>query len=244
MIYLSSIAYIPQEDRPAGLRNARLDSFFSEMLLPHEIAHQWWGNTVSPLDYRSEWLFEAMSSYSALEFLEQSKGRATPDAVLESYRQDLLSTANGVALESAGPFDFGDRLLDNNGMLAWHVIVYEKGAWILHMLRMRLGEEGFRTLQTRLLQNFQNKLVANEDFRHLAEGLVPEDQSDKSLNVFFDNSGLCHRDSKIALSNRDVLPRAYRIAVTCRSGLSTVDHPDRSQPAFRSGRSGRTACAV
>ncbi len=201
LIYLSSIAYIPQEDRPAGLRNARLDSFFSEMLLPHEIAHQWWGNTVSPLDYRSEWLFEAMSSYSALEFLEQSKGRATLDAVLESYRQDLLSTANGVALESAGPVDFGDRLLDNNGMLAWHVIVYEKGAWILHMLRMRLGEEGFRTLQTRLLQNFQNKLVANEDFRHLAEGLVPEDQSDKSLNVFFDNWVYATGIPKIALKN-------------------------------------------
>ena len=86
LVYLSNISYIPQEDRPAGLRNARLDSFFSEMLLPHEIAHQWWGNMVSPADYRSEWLFEAMSNYSALEFLEQSKGRAALDAVLESYR--------------------------------------------------------------------------------------------------------------------------------------------------------------
>jgi aminopeptidase N len=169
--------------------------------LPHEIAHQWWGNTVSPADYRSEWLFEAMSSYSALEFLEQSKGRATLDAVLESYRQDLLSTENGIALESAGPVDFGDRLLDNSGMLAWHVIVYEKGAWILHMLRMRLGDEGFRTLQRRLLQNFQNKLVTNEDFRHLAEGLVPEDQSDKSLNVFFDNWVYATGIPKVTLKN-------------------------------------------
>lgn len=187
LVYLSNISYIPQEDRPAGLRNARLDSFFSEMLLPHEIAHQWWGNMVSPADYRSEWLFEAMSSYSALEFLEQSKGRATVDVVLESYRQDLLSAANGVALESAGPVDFGERLLENNGMLAWHVIIYEKGAWILHMLRQRLGEEGFRTLQARMLHDFQGRLVTNEDFHRLAASLVPEDQSDKSLNVFFDN---------------------------------------------------------
>jgi hypothetical protein len=52
---------------------------------------------------------------------------------------------------------------------------------------MRLGEEGFRNLQTRLLREYQNKLVSNEDFRRLAASFVPEDQSDKSLSVFFDN---------------------------------------------------------
>jgi hypothetical protein len=187
LIYLSNISYIRQEDRPAGLRNARLDSFFTEMLLPHEIAHQWWGNMVSPSDYRTSWLFEAMSNYSALEYLEQSKGRAALDDVLDSYRADLLATEKGTPLESAGPVDFGERLLDNNGMRAWHVIIYEKGAWILHMLRLRLGDEGFHTLQSRILNEFQNKAISNEDFRKVAASLVPEDQSDKSLNVFFDN---------------------------------------------------------
>ncbi len=187
LIYLSNVSYIRQEDRPAGLRNARLDSFFSEMLLPHELAHQWWGSMASPADYRSEWLFEAMSSYAALEYLEQSKGRAALDDILESYRQDLVSTDKGVPIESSGPVDFGERLLQNDGLRAWHIIAYEKGAWILHMLRMRLGEERFHNLQSRLLKDYQNKLVTNEDFRHLAASLVPEDQSDKSLGVFFDN---------------------------------------------------------
>lgn len=187
LIYLSNVSYIRQEDRPAGLRNARLDSFFSEMLLPHEIAHQWWGNMVAPADYRSDWLFEAMSSYSALEYLEQNKGRAALDDVLESYRQDLLATEKGTPIEAAGPVDFGERLLDNSGIQAWHVIIYEKGAWILHMLRMRLGEEGFHKLQSKLLSDFQNKLVTNEDFRALAASFTPEDQSDKSLTAFFDN---------------------------------------------------------
>ncbi len=187
LIYLSNISYIRQEDRPAGLRNPRLDSFFSEMLLPHEIAHQWWGNMVSPADYRSSWLFEAMSNYSALEFLEQSKGHAALDAVLESYRQDLLAVEKGKPLESTGPVDFGERLLDNNGARAWHAIIYEKGAWILHMLRVRIGDEAFHNLQSKILSDFQNKLIVNEDFRRLAASFVPEDQSDKSLNVFFDN---------------------------------------------------------
>ncbi len=187
LIYLSSISYVREEDRPAQLRNAQLDSFFSEMLLPHEIAHQWWGCMVSQADYRAAWLFEAMSNYAALEFLEQTKGRAALDAVLERYRNDLLATDRGKAIESAGPVDFGERLLDNNGMLAWHHIIYEKGAWILHMLRMRLGDDAFHTLQTRLLTEFRGKLISNDDFRKLAAGLLPEEQSDKTLSVFFDN---------------------------------------------------------
>ncbi len=187
LIYLSTISYTRQEDRPASLRNPLLDSFFSEMLLPHEVAHQWWGSMASQADYRTAWLFEAMSNYSALEYLEQTKGQAAMDAVLEQYRQDLLASNSGRSVESAGPVDFGERLLDNSGMRAWHVIVYEKGAWILHMLRRRMGDEAFHTLQTRLLSDFQNKLIANDDFRKLAASLLPADQSDKSLGVFFDN---------------------------------------------------------
>jgi peptidase M1-like protein len=187
LIYLSSVSYVREEDRPAQLRNVQLDSFFSEMLLPHEIAHQWWGCSVSQADYRTAWLFEAMSNYAALEFLEETKGRTALDAVLARYRNDLLATDRGKAIESAGPVDFGERLLDNNGMVAWHHIIYEKGAWILHMLRMRLGDEAFHTLQTRLLTDFQGKLLSNEEFRKAAAGLLPAEQSDKSLNTFFEN---------------------------------------------------------
>jgi hypothetical protein len=187
LIYLSSVSYLREEDRPAQLRNPQLDSFFSEMLLPHEIAHQWWGCMVSQADYRTAWLFEAMSNYAALQFLEETKGRPALDAVLERYRNDLLATDQGKTIESAGPLDFGQRLLDNSGMRAWHHIIYEKGAWILHMLRMRMGDQAFHTLQTRLLTDFQGKLLSNDEFRKLAAGLLPAEQSDRTLNTFFDN---------------------------------------------------------
>jgi hypothetical protein len=187
LIYLSSISYLREEDRPARFRNAQLDSFFSEMLLPHEIAHQWWGCMVSQADYRTAWLFEAMSNYAALEFLEETKGRGALDAVLGRYRTDLLTTDQGKTIESAGPVDFGERLLENNGVRTWHHIIYEKGAWILHMLRMRMGDEEFHTLEKRLLRDFQGKLLSNDDFRKLAAELLPIEQSDKTLSVFFDN---------------------------------------------------------
>ncbi len=186
LIYLSTLAYMRPEDRPAPLRGARTDTFFSEMMLPHEVAHQWWGNVVIPFDYRTGWLLEAMANYSALEILENTQGPKAASAVLNSYRADLMEKQNGRQLESFGPVDFGLRLLDMGGVEAWHKIVYEKGTWILHMLRQRLGEEGFRRMQQRLLEEFAAKPVSNEGFRQVASEFVPAGQADKDLALFFD----------------------------------------------------------
>jgi Peptidase family M1 domain len=191
LIYLSTLSYLRPEDRPPQMHNPRLDIFFSEMLLPHEIAHQWWGNLVVAADYRASWLTEAMADYSALEEIEHAKGRTVRDAVLEQYRSDLMQDdptrhEKGRSIESAGPLDFGPRLLDNNGMLAWHTVVYEKGAWVLHMLHERLGDAAFTRMQVELLQKFAAEPLTNENFRKLASEFVPADQPDRSLTSFFD----------------------------------------------------------
>jgi len=187
LIYLSNIAYMREEDRPLALRDRRRNSFFSELLLPHELAHQWWGNIVSQADYRSAWLLEAMSNYAALDYLEQKKGAAELDAALASFRDDLCREQDGKLIESTGPVDFGERLLDNYGLNAWHTVVYEKGAWILHMLRRRLGDEGFQRLQRSMLERYATKPISNEDFRELAAGFVPANQPDRDLKLFFES---------------------------------------------------------
>lgn len=186
LIYLSELAYVRPEDRPPQLRNQRLDTFFSEMLLPHEVAHQWWGNLIVAADYRAAWLMEAMANYSALQLLEQEKGESAVESVLTQYRDDLLRQENGKSIESAGPVDFGSRLLDNAGMPTWHIILYEKGTWILHMLRARMGDAAFSRMQTRLLDKFASTPFTNEGFRNVASEFVPADESDKNLTVFFD----------------------------------------------------------
>jgi hypothetical protein len=187
LIYLSSLAYMREEDRPFALRDPRSNSFFSELLLPHELAHQWWGNIVSQADYRAAWLLEAMANYSALQYLEQSKGSAELNAALGTFRDDLRRQQDGKPVESAGPVDFGERLLDNSGLSVWHAIVYEKGAWILHMLHRRLGDERFQKLQLRMLERYATKPISNEDFRELAAGFVPAGQPDRNLNLFFES---------------------------------------------------------
>ena len=186
LIYLSLVSYMKQENRPADLRNPRLDAFFTGLLLSHEIAHQWWGSIVRQANYRSGWITEAMANDSALEYLGRSKGLPTRDEVLESYRQDLLHSDKGETVESAGPVDFGERLIDTHGMHAWQVIVYEKGSWILHMLRERLGAENFRRMQLALLSDYSAHPLSNDDFRQVASRFVPAGQPDRSLETFFD----------------------------------------------------------
>ena len=186
LIYLSNVSYIREEDRPINLRNPRLDAFFSDMLLPHEIAHQWWGNVVTQANYRTAWLMEAMPNYSALEYLEDGKRVSARDLILASYRHDLTAKDQQMPSESLGPVNFGTRLLSNSGVSAWQMIIYEKGTWILHMLRQRLGADAFHTLQLHMLERYASKPITNEDFRLLAAELLPDNVPDRDLNLFFD----------------------------------------------------------
>jgi hypothetical protein len=186
LIYLSDVTYTPLQDRPRVLRSQRLDAFFSSMLLPHEVAHQWWGNLVAAADYRSNWLIEAMANESALQYLARTEGENAADAVLDQYREDLVQLHSGKPLEAFGPVDFGTRLVDIAGRPAWHIITYEKGTWILHMLRQRLGDDNFRKMQVQMLRQFRDTPITNEDFRALAALFVPSGQPDRDLRRFFD----------------------------------------------------------
>lgn len=186
LIYLSDMSYLPEQDRPAQLRSAWMDVFFSDLLLPHEVAHQWWGNVVTPATYRAYWLLEAMANDAALQILKDRKGAVAVNEVLNRYRDDLLRERNGKRIESVGPVDFGPRLIPAADEATWHSILYEKGTWILEMLRRRLGDENFLKMQLRLLDEFATKPLTNEDFRRVASEFVPLGQPDSNLALFFE----------------------------------------------------------
>jgi hypothetical protein len=186
LIYLARTAYLPDADRPPRERTEQSKIFFSNLLLPHEIAHQWWGNLVTADGYRSDWLMEAMANSSALEFIDSNGGAAISTAVLEQYRTDLGVIINGKTVESSGPVDFGIRILTTAGFPAWQTVIYKKGTWILQMLRARMGNEAFIKMQSELLRNYSGKPVSNEDFRKVASRYIPANQPDRDLELFFD----------------------------------------------------------
>ncbi|MGA2213767.1 MAG: M1 family aminopeptidase [Bryobacteraceae bacterium] len=185
LVYLSTLAYLDPGQRPPQLRDRGQETFFSYLLEAHEVAHQWWGNMVVPASYHDDWLIESLANYSALLLLERKKGSKALDAVLDEYRNHLLSkTSTGASLESAGPIVWGYRLESSLAPDAWRTVTYEKGTWIIHMLRRRLGDEKFLSLLRDICSHHPS--IGTDQFRQLASQYAPASH-DPDLKVFFDN---------------------------------------------------------
>jgi hypothetical protein len=108
LIYLSTLAYlknVPHQNGPAAPTQSL---FVQDVLLAHEVAHQWWGNRVVPATYRDNWLMEALANYTALLYLEKTKGANSAGMILDYYRTILLEKdIDGKTVESAGPIVLG-----------------------------------------------------------------------------------------------------------------------------------------
>ena len=187
LIYLSTLSYLGPANRTlAGISESE-QFFFSEMLYAHETAHQWWGNAVAPAHYRDDWLLESLANYSALLYLTKHKGPRAAETLLNRYRENLLArTEGGKTVESAGPISLGLRLQSSLSPTAWRTIVYEKGTWILHMLRKRMGDERFDAFLGELRRRFEFKALDTESFRLLAASFLPPQSADPKLDAFFD----------------------------------------------------------
>ena len=186
LIYLSTLAYLDPEHRPPSVRDDYQQTFFSEILHAHETAHQWWGNIVTTSHYQDEWLMEALANYTALMFLEKRKGPRAVEAVLAEYRKRLLAkTEEGREIESVGPLVWGVRLRVSQAPRAWQTIIYDKGTWVMHMLRRRLGDERFLAMLGQLRRRYQYRAISTDAFRRLAAEFLPSDSPDPQLENFF-----------------------------------------------------------
>ena len=186
LLYLSTAAYLDPKDRPEQIRDQYHELFYSEILHAHETAHQWWGNTVTTNTYEDGWLMEALANYSALLLLERRRGEAALRQVMARYRDNLVAKdESGLRVDSAGPICWGPRL-DSSRARAWTTITYEKGSWIMHMLRRRMGDESFLKMLGDLCRQYRFQEVTTDEFRRHAAGYLPEGQPDPALEHFFD----------------------------------------------------------
>lgn len=188
LLYLSTLAFLNQADRPEAVRGEEMQVFYDEILAAHEAAHQWWGNLVAASTYRDDWLQEALANYTALMILERRKGGRALEKVLGDYRDGLTRTdAGGKTLESAGPITWGIRLRSGAQPDPWRAITYDKGSWIIHMLRRRMGDGAFLKMLRALREGYTYKAITTEEFRELCAGFVPREAPDRQLIEFFDH---------------------------------------------------------
>ena len=100
-------------------------------LIVHELAHQWFGNTVTLGNWSDIWLNEGFASYMDWMSLEARFGSDAALAVRTSSEQTLISDGRVSPLINPAPAEMFD------------ITTYDKGAWVLHMLRQEIGDEAF-----------------------------------------------------------------------------------------------------
>ena len=186
LVYLSTLSYLKTLPNAHAAAPSQ-ELFFQQMLLAHEVAHQWWGNRVAGATYRDGWLMEALANYTALMYIEKTRGVRSANLMLDSYRTVLLDKdKDGKTAESAGPIVLGGRLQNSLQPGAWRDITYGKGAWIIQMLRRRMGDSRFLAMLAEMLKRFERSEITTEQFQMLCAEFMPPKSDDPKLQSFFD----------------------------------------------------------
>ena len=201
LIFLSTYAYLSL-DQLEEIKITPVDRvIYSEVMMPHEVTHQWYGDEVSWASYHEQWLLEALANYCSLLLLERTR---PPDAafLLEGYRQILAKESkDGRRQVVAGPVTLGARLSSSMFPNGYEIIAYGRGTWLIHMLREMLrdasrtpenpagDDKAFLALLRTLVDRYQGKEITNAGFEQAIEEVLPQSlwfENRKSLDWFFD----------------------------------------------------------
>ena len=138
-------------------------NFFEDTFV-HELAHQWWGDAISPKSWKDIWLNEGFATYSEALYYEALSG----EKALRSTMMSKYSSNFSGALAKPGSFLFTRTM-------------YDKGAWVLHMLRWEVGDSSFFKILRTYFDTFKYSNASTNDFKNICEQV-----SGKNLDKFFE----------------------------------------------------------
>jgi len=144
---------------------------------PHEMAHQWWGQTVGFNSYRDQWMSEGFAEASASIFIQLIQHNPGEFIKFWDEERRLLTDKNrfGYRAIDVGPVTMGYRLnTSRTGEYVTQNLIYPKGAYILHMIRMMMwnsksGDDQFRSLMKDFVSTYANRTASTEDFKAMVE---------------------------------------------------------------------------
>ena len=150
---------------------------FWRAVAPHEVAHQWFGHTVGIPSYRDNWLSEGFAHFAASLYL-QTVYSEQPDTYrdfLKEWKEELLKkNKEGKRPIDVGSVTMGYRLGNSKVGFEPNRLIYNKGGYILHMLRMMMWnpqtkDAAFKAMMHDYVHSFYNQLSSTEDFKEVVE---------------------------------------------------------------------------
>ena len=150
---------------------------FWRSVAPHEVAHQWFGHAVGIPSYRDNWLSEGFAEFAASLYL-QSVYSEEPDTYrdfLKEWKFELLKKdREGKRPIDVGSVTMGYRLGNSKVGFEPNRLIYFKGGYILHMLRMMMWnpqteDEAFKAMMHDYVHTFYNRPSSTEDFKEVVE---------------------------------------------------------------------------
>ena len=148
---------------------------YPHFLLAHEIAHQWWGQTVGWKTYRDQWLSEGFAQFAAWEYMRSQYGDEVWKDLADQFQQWVEQKTY------AGPIILGARLGHiTDDPQAFSALLYNKGAFILNMLKNTMGEENFARCLTEFYEAYQFRRTGVEEFV-----LIAQKHTEVDLQPFF-----------------------------------------------------------
>jgi hypothetical protein len=197
LCYVSTLTFLPHEQQVALGFDRDSQIAFSQLMRAHEIAHQWWGNLVGTESYHDTWLMEGMANYAA-RIYAATKDPKDKDWIeaMRHLKLHLLEKDKGdQTIESAGPIWLGWRLYSSKTPAAYQEVVYGKGAWVIHMLRMMMrdpqtqSDARFISTMKAFIAQFKDRGASTEDFKKTIEQhMTPtmDVEGNRKMDWFFD----------------------------------------------------------
>jgi aminopeptidase N len=177
LIYLPISAFLDSTTRwmLMGGASFRFAHFIQEVT-PHEVAHQWWGHIVGWASYHDQWLSEGFADFSAAVYLQYVQSSNDKFLKFWERNRDAILEKNewGKRANDAGPIWMGLRLNTYKTPSAYDQLVYPKGGYILHMLRMMMwepktGDEAFKAMMRDFVKSHFHQNASTESFKKVVE---------------------------------------------------------------------------
>jgi hypothetical protein len=198
LVYMPFTAYLDSTQRTQLMGVSGGTDTFWRYVGPHEVAHQWWGHMVGWTSYHDQWMSEGFAEFSTSLYVQFV--RKDIDKFLdfwEAQRKQIVEATEatkGIKPYTIGPVTQGFRLSNAKTRAAYQFLVYPKGAYILHMIRMMMydqrtgGDAKFRAMMSDFIKTHYNKDVSTEDFKRIVEKhMTPDMDIDKNgrMDWFF-----------------------------------------------------------